>query len=376
MRILFVSHSYPPIVGGVESQNYYLAKGLAKLAQVTLIANSRGKKWLPLFFVWAFARGLIGMRRADACLLGNGVLGPLGLLLRLFHPDKRFFCVVHGLDVSYSSRSGLVPCVYKTINVPSLNTFDRLIMVGNATVDEAVGLGIEKERCIFIPNGVAIEDFRESHDRSELAVLLGEDLRGKRVILRLGRFVPHKGTSWFIENVMPQLSEDVVLVAAGHRVKGNTPGDRDDFASCEAAVANNHLGTRVRLLPGVSFEEVKILMNTVDLVVSPNIRMPGSMEGFGLNVLEACACGRVVVASRLEGLQDAINEGANGFLVEPGNVSEWTSAVHDLLHTDNELLKALGDQARQYVEDHFNWNDICREYVALMDSFRVRGDPR
>ncbi len=54
MKLLFVSHSYPPIKGGIENQNYNLAKGLEKLIKVKVIANGRGKWFLPFFLSLGF----------------------------------------------------------------------------------------------------------------------------------------------------------------------------------------------------------------------------------------------------------------------------------------------------------------------------------
>ena len=45
MKIIFISHSYPPILGGIENQNFNLATGLGKLDQVKIkiISNKKGK---------------------------------------------------------------------------------------------------------------------------------------------------------------------------------------------------------------------------------------------------------------------------------------------------------------------------------------------
>lgn len=370
MQILFISHSFPPTVGGVENHNFHLSQGLSKLADVRIIANTRGKRWLPLFLPWAFAQALFWMARYDVCLLGNGVLAPLGALLRVFHHRKKFFCVIHGLDVTYAHRTGLLPAAYKVVNIPSMKRLNNLIVVGNATVEESVKSGIDRNRCVFVPNGVNVDDLREDHNRRELSDLFGQDVAGKKVILRLARFVPHKGTSWFIENVMPRLPEDVIMIAAGHRVETGTPGDRDDFLHSRKAVTQNQLENRVKLLPSIPWEDVKILLNTVDLVVSPNIKVPGSMEGFGINVIEAGVCERIVIASRLEGLEDAIKDGENGFLVESGNVGEWVAKTEAVLSSSDKHLREIGKRAREYVQANYSWERVCQQYMDVMEQDR------
>jgi len=366
MKILFISHSYPPVWGGVESQNYNLAENLKKIAEVKVVANEKGKKYLPVFLPVTLFRMLFLMRNRDVCLLGNGVLAPWGAIAKIFHPRKKFFCVVHGLDITFASKKGFLSKVYKNINIPSLKMLDRLLMVGNATIEEAVKIGIKREQCVFIPNGIDPKEFSERHEREEISNILGTDIDDKKIIFRLGRFVPHKGTSWFIENVMPKLPARVILVAAGGRVGKNTAGDKDDFAVCEKIVKEKNLSNQIWLFPNIAEEKKKILLNAADLVVSPNIKVPGTMEGFGINVVEAAVCGRVVVASALEGIKDAIKDGDNGFLVESGNVEAWAKKINELL-ADDEFRKKFGEKARKYTIDNFSWDKIAKRYLEEME---------
>lgn len=371
MKILFISHSYPPIMGGVESQNYNLAQNLSKLTPTKIIANGRGKWWLPVFVPVTFLRAFFLMTNYDACLVGNGVLAPMAAMLKFFHPKKKFFSVVHGLDITFSYKTGLLPRIYKAINIPSLKKLDKLFMVGNFTIEEAVKIGIPKEQCVFIPNGVPIEDFRKEFSREDLSKLFREELRDKKLILRLGRFVPHKGTDWFINNVMPQLDENIVMIAVGNRVAKNTAGDPDNFEDCEKAIKENHLEKRVRLIPAIPQEDLLLLLNTADLVVSPNINYPGSSEGFGINAIEAAACERIVVASDLQGLADAVKNGKNGFLVESEDAQQWIKKIQAIFSAGPEFAKNFGQMASHFVEENFTWKMISKRYLEEMQKVRT-----
>jgi glycosyltransferase involved in cell wall biosynthesis len=239
-------------------------------------------------------------------------------------------------------------------------------MVGNATIEEAVKFGIAREKCKFIPNGINKDDLVENHTRKELSKIFGKKTQGKKVILRLGRFVPHKGTSWFIDNVMPELSKNILMIAAGGRVSKNTAGDKDDFLNAEKAIIKNNLKDRVRLCPAISQKELKILLNTVDLVVSPNIKIHGSMEGFGINAIEAGICGRFVLASDIEGLVDAVKDGKNGKIVEHENTEAWTKEINKTFKLKKETLEKKGQMAAEYVEENYSWNKIAKKYLKEM----------
>ncbi len=369
MKILFISHSYPPLVGGIENQNRDLSRGLQKITETKIITNGKGKWWLPVFVPMTFFIALFQLRKYDACLFGSGILAPIGAALKPFYKNKKFFCVVHGLDIVYARKDGLLSKIYAKTNIPSLKKMDQLFTVGTTTIDEAIKVDIDQDLCTFIPNGVNPNELRESHNRDELAELFGKKLDNKKVILRLARFVPHKGTSWFIENIMPKLAENVVMIATGHRVHKNTAGDPDDFLNCEQAIIQNSLEDRVKLLPSLPQKDLKILLNTVDLVVSPNIKVPGSMEGFGINAIEAGTCERVVVASNLEGLADAIKDGENGFLVDPENVDHWLGKINKILDAGDAFTRAFGKRAGQYVEENFTWDQICQRYLDEMKKY-------
>jgi phosphatidylinositol alpha-1,6-mannosyltransferase len=369
MKLIFISHSYPPILGGVENQNRDLSRGLTEITKTKIIANGKGKYWLPVFVPWAFLKTFFLLMRYDAVLLGSGVLAPLGRVLKFFHPRKKFFCVIHGLDITYAQKKGFLPRIYRWVNIPALKKMDRLFAVGNATISEAKKAGLtkdNKDRCVFIPNGVNTQNFIKKHTRKELTQLLGKNTEDKVVILRLARFVPHKGTSWFIREVMPHLGPNVLFVATGHRVDKNTAGDQDDFLNCEKAILEKGLEDRVVLLPSLPQEDLLVLLNTVDIMVSPNIKVPGSMEGFGINAIEAGACGRVLVASDLEGLADAVKNGENGILVEPENTQQWVRKIQAVIEAKEEFRERFGKRAQKYVQKHFSWPTICRRYLGEM----------
>jgi phosphatidylinositol alpha-1,6-mannosyltransferase len=72
-RIIFISRAYPPVLGGIENQNYGLYTSLSKITKVRLIANKRGKKFLPIFLVRAIFQSLFLLWKYDTVLLGDGV---------------------------------------------------------------------------------------------------------------------------------------------------------------------------------------------------------------------------------------------------------------------------------------------------------------
>jgi phosphatidylinositol alpha-1,6-mannosyltransferase len=347
MKILFISHAYPPTVGGVENQNYELSVWLSKIADVKIIANGKGKKFLPIFMPYALFKSIFLMPRYDVVLLGNALLAHMGWILKIIF-RKPVIAVVHGLDLTFKNW------IYQTFWVGFfIKKLDKLIAVGNETVRVAEEKGIAKEKLVFIPNGVDIEKYGGNFSRSDLENLLNEKLDNKRIILTSGRLAKRKGVAWFIQNVMPKLPENVLYVVAG-----NGP-DKENIAT---AIKKNNLSARVKTLGYVTDPVRDMLFHTCDIFVQPNIKIRGDMEGFGISVIEAAYCKIPVVASSLEGLKDAIKDGQNGFSVESGNANAWIAKINELL-SDDGFRKEFGEKAARYVKENYSWEIIAKRYL-------------
>jgi phosphatidyl-myo-inositol dimannoside synthase len=356
LRILFVSRAYPPVTGGIERQNHALAEQLSQLSDLTLIANRRGKRFLPLFLPYAIVCSLVQVQKHDVLLLGDGLLGVIAWILKPFCSTP-VACVLHGLDVTYSSR------LYQALWVRKfLPRVDRFFPVSRATRDLAIAKALPAERFEVIPNGVDVIEFSAKPDREQVATLLGRDLGKRRLLITVGRLVKRKGIEWFITNVMPILEEDILYVVVG---------DGPQRGAIEASVRRHGLHERVVLFGTANAEQLRLLYATADLFVQPNIPVPGDVEGFGLVVLEASASSTPVVASRLEGLEDAVAENENGVLVSAMDATQFRSTIQRLMHDDVGRLN-LAERARRHVEKRHGWSAVANRYLDACRRLVVR----
>ena len=363
LRLLFVSRAYPPVVGGIERQNYEIAKALSEIAEVKIIANKKGRIFLPFFAPYALIKALLLFRKYDVLLLGDGVISIIGWFAKLFY-KKPVLSIVHGLDINYNSASlgvwyeKLLIILYQKLWVNVfLKKIDKLIAVGNETIRVGIKAGIPGEKFVFIPNGVDTKNIRRSREKFNFKKILGQYAENKKIILTLGRLAKRKGVAWFIENVMPELDNNILYVIAG---KG------EDKKAIEKAIEKTELQNRVKLLGNINDEEKLKLYGSADIFVQPNIKVKGDMEGFGLVVLEAAACELPVVASELEGLKDAIQNGKNGFLAKPYNNENFKRKIEYLLN-DDDFRKKFGQRARQYTIENYGWQKIAERYLEEIE---------
>jgi len=363
MKILFISRAFPPIKGGIENQNYELSKWLSEVAEVKIIANRKGRKFLPIFAPYALVKIIFLLPKYDVVMFGDGTLALLGWIIKLVS-KKPVLTVLHGLDINYNSASlkvwyeKLLISLYQNLWIKIfLHKFDKYFAVGNETIHTGIAHGLEKDKFVFIPNGVDTDKYFAPHSRDELAKILGIDIEGKNVLLTSGRLARRKGVAWFIRNVLPKLDPSILYAVAG---------DGPDRQNVLDAISEAKQHERVFVLGRVSDDVRDTLFNTCDLFIQPNIKIAGDMEGFGISVIEAASCQIPVIVSELEGLKDAIKDGENGFLVEPENPEAYVSKINSLL-TDETYRKSFGQKARQYVLDNYQWKNIAKRYVEEIE---------
>jgi glycosyltransferase involved in cell wall biosynthesis len=352
MVLLFITRKFPPSRGGMEKVAFELSNHLSALINVKIVKYGGSNKWLPIVIPYLLARaiGILLTKHIDVIYLEDGLLSPLGLILKLFR--KPVVITIHGRDIAYDN------VVYQMIIPRCLKRLSRVICVSNAIKDQCLKRGINNDKLVVIPNGISDEYYlngQKQAARNKLERVLGITFGNKKILLSVGRFVKKKGIHWFLTEVMPKLSKaDCVYVIAGDGVMSPL---------IKQIISDNNLGNSVMLTGWANTELLKILYNSGDIFVMPNIPVDDDMEGFGLVALETASCGLPVVASNLEGITEAIKDGKNGFLIEPGNASEYFMKLSQLLKDDIYRIN-FGAQARHYTLENYGWEKMAELYLG------------
>jgi glycosyltransferase involved in cell wall biosynthesis len=94
-----------------------------------------------------------------------------------------------------------------------------------------------------------------------------------------------------------------------------------------------------------------------DICVVPSIWQ----EPFGIVAVEAMACGKPVIASKVGGLQNIVEDGKTGFLVPPGDPKALSEKIEILL-TNPKLRQEMGEKGREKAEREYDWDKIFEKY--------------
>jgi glycosyltransferase involved in cell wall biosynthesis len=124
-------------------------------------------------------------------------------------------------------------------------------------------------------------------------------------------------------------------------------------------------GRPVRFARAVSDTELASLYRQAAVVALPTVevtcygRRMASSELLGLSLLEAMASGTPVVASRLGGVPEIVEDGNCGYLVDPAEPGDLRHHLSVLLGNPR-LARGMGDHARDVVRERFTWDACAR----------------
>jgi glycosyltransferase involved in cell wall biosynthesis len=203
---------------------------------------------------------------------------------------------------------------------------------------------------VEVTGGVDSELFRPVPPDPELAARFAD----RRILLYVGRFVPLKNLPVLIDafHEVRAARDDTVLVMVGEGALERQTRDQVARLGLESAVTFLGHQPQSRLPALYAASDVVVLSSKFDN--SPNC------------VLEANACERPVVATRVGGVPRYVTEGENGLLTDGGDASGLARAILELLGNP-ERSREMGLAGRRRILERHSWRKSAEKLVALYD---------
>lgn len=369
MRILVLNHEFPPVGGGGGRAAESICQALARRGHEIKVLTSHFKD-LPReenrdgYDIIRISTLRTQAFRASFLSMVIYVLSGLwaGLrLVRLFHPDviHVHFAVPAGALAWMLARFTRVPYVLTAHlgDVPGgvpekTNDWFRWIFpitrwiwrdasarVAVSEYTRSLALKHYNEEVLIIPNGIDVDG--ESQDSIRV--------NNPPVIVFAGRFMEQKSPLLIIQilNEVKHLSWKCVMI-----------GDGPLMPDVKKSISEFGLEDRFVLTGWITPDEVLKYFEQSDILF-----MPSLSEGLPVVGVQALAKGLAIVASRVGGFVDLVDENQNGYLIDVGNKDGFKSRLQELLTNSNRLLSLR--QASLKKANSFEITQIAEQYEKI-----------
>ncbi|MFC2061714.1 glycosyltransferase family 4 protein [Elusimicrobiota bacterium] len=382
MKIAFVTHTFSPeFIGGRENHIRNLAKALSKTDDITIFTGSKVKKIVKekMEGYTLYNIPMISLRLSKNPLQIYRIIPHMFFLLK-----KEKFDIIHAFE--YGCFSTDMALLYsRFFNIPMLltvygyvitNPFLKFlkaaydISIGKAVLNNAkdiICISEAQKRDILkhaksslIDNKIKIQSNSiEVKDFTDLPVNTDEirkryKLNNGPILLAAGRLLPRKGFNHLI-TAMKEITEvypDINLIVLGP--------DMGELTNLENLANELSIKKNIFFTGPSGGDMIKKFLAVCDIFIHPSL-----YEGLPLVLLEAMACGKPIVATKLDGIQKALKHKEEVLFVNSGSHRELTENIL-LLLKDRELVLKIAENAKRKVKEH----DIGKEAIKIKQVYK------
>lgn len=322
-------------------------------ADVDVIRLKIHSSWLflPLLFR---LRGILRRTRPDVVVYAQWQGTLPGLLLPRAARRHRSLCLAHGRELL---TSVLWP-FHGPLCRAAFRRADVAIPVSSAIEAMLRRIGRPAGRVAVVHPGVDATLFRPADATSRAAARGRYNLGDAPVILSIARMVPRKGFDLLIRAMARVLAQkpEARLVLGGEGPE--EPGLR-------ALVRQLNMEHAVLFIGRIPAGELVAHYGMADVFAMPSRQGPRDVEGFGIVLVEAGACGVPAVATRTGGIVDAVADGDTGLLVAQEDEAALAAALLRLLNDPAEAAR-MGARARERILAGLTWEATGDRFLDLM----------
>lgn len=283
--------------------------------------------------------------------------GLLALAMYRLHGTP-YHCYIHGEELNSMATSReltwLARRVYRhatSLIVNSENTANLL----------SQRMGMTHEQVRVVNPGVDTAHFTPPTDRTMLRDQL--EWRGRKVVLTVGRLQRRKGHDRMIESLP-------AIIRAVPEVLYAIVGTGEESQRLQELARERGVESHVRFMGSLQDRALLHAYQACDVFTLPNREVNGDIEGFGMVLLEAQACGKPVITGHSGGTPETILNGRTGLLIDADDTRAICHATV-LLTNNTSFRRHMGAAARKWAVERFDW-DIAAD--RAMRTFGVHRD--
>ncbi len=250
-----------------------------------------------------------------------------------------------------------------------LRSIDRIIAISNNIYNSLLSIGLPVNNLALISPGIDINIYNpwiKTGIRDQF-MFAPED----PVVLYIGNLSEKKGLRILIESLFivkqyyPGVKLLMVLNIPVNMYHGlNCCRKEDDWANLkEIKERIMEYGLNEQVIPIGFIPNMNEIMSASDVLVLPFLDISGIAD-YPISAIEAMACGKPLIATRIGGIHEIVIHRENGLLVNPGDVCELTDAILYLL-SNKQVAQKMGARAFELASKRFRLETILNQYESI-----------
>jgi glycosyltransferase involved in cell wall biosynthesis len=378
MKVLFVTPSYYPIVGGSEVLTGTLSTRLKeKGISADIMTFNMTKKWMPRLREETVKEGMKTIFKEPAINPLPNLPNPLFNLLRLnvipcsnFTKKFKKYDVIHFVgeaDLTFPlfshfvKKPRLLQCVgiFRRGGIFKYYMFDRAFLgklfnkVFPSLADRFVisskeemmllrEMGVPKRKIAILQIGVDLKTFRSDETKKK-----------RNLVLFIGRIDKIKGLHILLD-ALSSVKTPLELAIIGPRWDQAYSKEMESMAN----MINEDGVHNITFIGELSQTDLIPWYQRASLLVCPYL-----YETYSNVIRESLACGTPVISTGTHLCEDS----ADGVILTEKNPTKLAEAIERLLE-DEEMLKKCGVEGRKFAEQHFSWDSIIKNLTQIYES--------
>lgn len=179
----------------------------------------------------------------------------------------------------------------------------------------------------------------------------------EQIVGYIGRYSNEKGITNFIDAMQSLLDRDtnikVILCGEGHL--------KDKIDNC---ISKASYSSRIKQHNWIPHYDLPFYLNKIKLLVIPSFS-----EGLPNIMLEAMACGTIILATSVGAIPDVIKDGKTGFILQDNSPGCIEESILRILDMPDDKLGKVSENARNFVEMEFNYNNVVEKWDSILSDF-------
>jgi glycosyltransferase involved in cell wall biosynthesis len=381
MHILYLCSTFYPVIGGAETYALNLAHGLGEIGHIVQIVTDRvegqaqREQIAENVSVLRIDKYCKGFNAPDRILWEHMQFGLCDEIKEIVEEFSLDIIISNSLDlcilaklVSLHTQKPWVATFHE--QAPERESFGdaRLRLAYEILQPNAVIAGSQFyftrachygniNKCHLIYHGINVQQFQFKESRSEVYNYYKIPINHS-LIVSAGRLKSRKGFTDLIHavSILRERGWLVTALIAGS-LNSASSGYREELKSLTDKL---DLTNEIIFDEVITHDQMPWLLSSSDIVVQASIE-----EGLGLAVIEAMACERPVVTTRIPGITEIVTSDDIAMLVEPQDPQDLANAI-DILLANSELRRSMGMLSRKHIVEHFSLERMSSETSQLI----------